>query len=92
MKNTKIHMDTLLDNDLADYILDNFGACARGSDCSKGVDSQGHPNGCRGAGWRGRNCPHWRPIDEASWRELKSIYVRATSSSVAAPKWSKEGR
>lgn len=44
--------------ELADYIADNYGECARGSsDCY-------HGGGCLKTGWLGRACPHWRPVTD----------------------------
>lgn len=57
-------------NDLADYLLDNYGACARGADCYWGKDAAGRDNGCLKVGWRGRGCKHWQPLGATTLDEL----------------------
>lgn len=52
-------------DDLTDYILDNYGTCMRGSsECYHAKD------GCLGGIWRGRACPHWRPIEGEAFSKL----------------------
>lgn len=57
-------------NDLADYLLDNYGTCARETDCYWGKDERGEWNGCHRTGWRGRQCKHWKPLGATSLEEL----------------------
>lgn len=56
-------------NDVESYISDNYGSCDRGADCYHGRDKSGRFNGCLRTGWRGVACPHWRPIEDGSWRD-----------------------
>lgn len=52
-------------SDLTDYILDHYGTCARGSgQCYHAKD------GCLGREWRGRQCPHWRPVEGDDFARL----------------------
>lgn len=66
-------------NDVAEYLLDNYGACDRGADCYWGKDTRGAFNGCLKTGWRGRACRHWQPSGITSLEEmrerLESYYV-----------------
>lgn len=57
-------------NEIADYLLDNYGSCDRGADCYWGRDAQGRPNGCLAMGWRGRSCKHWQPLGVTSLEEM----------------------
>lgn len=59
-------------NDLSDYLLDNYGTCARGADCYHGTDHRGRPDGCAKVGWKGRACTHWHPLGAQTLDELKS--------------------
>lgn len=63
-------------NELAAYIADNYGSCARGSDCYWGKDHHGHFDGCLKTGWRGTACKHWRPVEASSWDELAAVMRR----------------
>lgn len=60
-------------NDLADYLLDNYGICERGPDCYWGKDSGGRYNGCLKTGWRGQQCDHWKPLGATNLDELRSL-------------------
>ena len=68
---------------LADYIADNYGACARGSDCYWGRDEGGRFNGCLKIGWRGRACVHWEPTTAKTEEELiaqqRGLYASDTN-------------
>lgn len=33
------------------------------NDCYWGKDIHGNDNGCLKIGWKGRQCPHWHPIE-----------------------------
>lgn len=57
-------------NDLAEYLLDNYGVCDREADCYHGKDKSGRFNGCLRTGWRGRECKHWHPLGATSLEEL----------------------
>ena len=63
-------------DELADYIADNYGTCARGSDCYWGTNVAGKLNGCLRVGWRGRDCAHWRPVEARNWDELRCAFNR----------------
>jgi hypothetical protein len=56
-------------NDIADYLLDNYGECSRGEDCYWGKDGKGHS--CLRQGWLGRACKHWHPLGVTSLDELR---------------------
>lgn len=60
-------------NDVADYLLDNYGTCSRGADCYWGHDTMGRYDGCLKTGWIGRACPHWKPIGATTLEELATI-------------------
>ena len=70
-------------NDLAGYLLDNWGFCSRDiayqegktkkNDCYWGRDSLGRPDGCLYVGWKGRSCPHWRPSYAITYEGLKKL-------------------
>ena len=61
-------------NELAEYLAEHYGTCDRDrperNDCYWGVDAKGQRNGCLFAGWRGRECPHWRPTNAMTWEEM----------------------
>ena len=57
-------------NEMADYLLDNYGSCDRGADCYWGKDARGEWNGCLKTGWRGRQCAYWKPHGATSLEEL----------------------
>jgi hypothetical protein len=63
----------LAHNDLAEYLLDNYGTCDRGADCYWGKDAQGNFNGCLRVGWIGRSCKHWKPLGATSYAELSQM-------------------
>jgi hypothetical protein len=50
-------------NDLADYLLDNYGRC-RATECA-----------CRKPGtmWLGRACAHWQPAGARTLGELRAM-------------------
>lgn len=52
-------------DEIADYLLDNYGICDRGANCYWG-------NGCLKTGWRGRLCPHWQPLGATSLEALSA--------------------
>jgi len=58
-------------NEVAEYLLDNYGSCDRGADCYWGKDRQGRRNGCLYTGWLGRACNHWHPLGATTLDELK---------------------
>jgi len=58
-------------DDLADYLLDHYGTCVRGPDCYWGVDRHSKFDGCLKTGWKGRGCPHWRPLGATTYAELR---------------------
>lgn len=64
-------------NDLADYLLDNYGTCDRGSDCYWGKDLAGRDDGCLKTGWRGRACPHWQTVGATNLDELRAATVNS---------------
>lgn len=66
-------------NDIADYLLDNYGTCDREAGCYWGKDSCGNYNGCLRNGWRGRACKHWHPLGATSLQELHAA-LTATDS------------
>jgi len=49
----------LVRNDLAEYLLDNYGTCVHKLDCH-----------CLRVGWRGRSCPYWKPLGATDYAEL----------------------
>lgn len=55
-------------NELAEYMLDNYGTCTRGADCS-----------CLRLEWLGRACVHWRPAGVKSFDELALLNRQTTS-------------
>jgi hypothetical protein len=65
-------------NELLDYLLDTYGHCDRDkgkqNDCYWGTDTLGHPNGCLRAGWKGRACKHWHPIEGELLDRLLTVH------------------
>lgn len=61
--------------DLSDYLLDNYGACDRSSDCFWGKDAKGQWNGCLKIGWKGRACKHWHPLGVTTLQQLKEQFA-----------------
>ena len=61
------------DYTIADYLLDNYGTCVRGSDCFWDSDRLGHP--CLRVGWLGRQCRYWKPLGITTLDELKMAMV-----------------
>jgi hypothetical protein len=51
----------LMDNDLADYLLDNYGICAL------------TPCACLRSGWIGRQCQNWLPNGARTWEDLRQV-------------------
>lgn len=70
-------------DDLADYIAENYGTCDRDkpeqNDCYWGKDALGRWNGCLRTVWRGRRCPHWKPVAARTWDELRAFHMEASS-------------
>ena len=62
-------------NEIADYLLDNYGECNRGSDCYWGTDALGRWNGCLRTGWRGRQCKHWQSSGATNLDELRTVFA-----------------
>lgn len=68
-------------SDLADYLLDYYGTCDRDEDCYWGKDQLGRPNGCLNVGWKGRGCPHWKPLGATTYEELKQMVFTSVEGS-----------
>lgn len=49
-------------DDLAEYLLDNYGSCRRGPLCQ-----------CLRGGWLGRGCSCWKPAGVRNWEELDAL-------------------
>lgn len=56
-------------NDLAAYLLDNYGTCKLGAACNR-------PPGCLKLGWIGRACPHWQPLGARTYEELRDLQAK----------------
>jgi hypothetical protein len=55
--------------DMANYLLDNYGACELGSaQCYHGPGPQ-----CLKRGWRGRACENWKPLGARTLEEFLSL-------------------
>jgi hypothetical protein len=52
--------------DMADYLLDNYGACLA------------EPCACRKRGWRGRACENWKSCGARTLDELRDAQKCAT--------------
>lgn len=64
--------------DALDYILEHYGTCDRDhgkqNDCYWGKDVAERENGCLKTGWRGRNCPHWHPVEGETLTTLLDMH------------------
>ncbi len=58
-------------NELAEYLLDNYGECERGEDCYWGKNAFGRWDGCLRTGWKGRLCKYWKPLGATDYEGLK---------------------
>lgn len=72
------------DNELAEYLADNYGVCRRGSDCYHGTDERGQPNGCLKTGWLGRKCLYWEPLEAVDWIDLSTLATQDAGAKVTA--------
>ena len=63
-------------NDLADYLLDNYGTCTLKSACV-----------CRRTVWLGRACGAWQTLGARTWEELAekhdALYAEKTLTKCA---------
>ena len=55
--------------DMAEYLLDNYGECALGSArCYHGPGPQ-----CLKLGWRGRACENWKPLGARTLKDFRLL-------------------
>lgn len=64
--------------DALDYVLEHYGTCDRDAgkqnNCYWGKDGAGRENGCLKTGWRGRDCPHWHPVEGETLATLLAMH------------------